>query len=195
MKTLNNVTRRNVELTEPERRLLSQIEFTPSREKHDPEAARANGEMALELTKLLLQRKGIPQVRLTWFTDPSYNIGGHGSSRRDVFVKNGMYGEDIFRHPHFLKYLNYFVFGPELPSEVIAGFEGAVAYCGIVTSGDIIPLGEHAKQQARAHRLEAIKAAEEFYKLALECGLDSTDARMIRDAVKKLRSAQAPRQQ
>jgi hypothetical protein len=79
------------------------------------------------------------------------------------------------------------VHGPDLPAAVLDGFAAKVAACGSVTSGDIVPLGEYAKQQTRAHGLDGGGAAEEFYKLALECGLEEYEARSIRDAVKTVR--------
>src|SRR5437588_2778796 len=170
-----------VQLTDSEKALVARVDFEPSGQTHDAAGALANGEAAHALTKSLMERKAIPDVRLRWFTDPNYNIGGHGSSRQQIFVKNGTRGEDILRHPHFLKHLRYFVYGPDLPASVVESFEKEVAGCGGVTSGDIIPLGDHAKQQARRHSLDAGKAAEEFYKLALECGLGMYDARAIRD--------------
>jgi hypothetical protein len=56
-----------------------------------------------------------------------------------------------------------------------------------VTSGDIIPLGDCAKRLMRAHGLDSGKAAEEFYKLAFECGMEEYEAKMIRDKVKRAR--------
>jgi hypothetical protein len=178
---------KTVELTESEKALAARIDFEPSRSTHDAVAARANGEAARALTKSLMERKAIPEVRLRWFTDPAYNISGHGASRQQIFAKNGTRGEDILRHPHFLKHLRYFIYGPDLPAAVMESFEKEVAACGGVTSGDIVSLGNHAKQQARAHCLDGGRAAEEFYKLALDCGLNESTARSIRDAVKTVR--------
>jgi hypothetical protein len=180
---------KHVELTEPEKVLLASVEFNPPLEKHDAKAVRACGEAAYALTISLLERKAIPKVRRRWFIDPSYNIGGHGASRRDIFERNGTRGEDILRHPPFLKYLHYFIYGPDLPAPVIQGFEEEIARCGRVSSSDIIPLGNYAKQQARAHELEPGAAAEEFFKLAVECGLDASDAASIRRAVKRSRTS------
>ena len=57
----------------------------------------------------------------------------------------------------------------------------------MVTSGNIIPLGDSAKKLTRTHGLDKGHAAEEFYKLALECDLAEYEARSIRDRVKKAR--------
>jgi hypothetical protein len=114
------------------------------------------------------------------------NTGGRGKSRQQVFESNGTAGDDIFRHPHFLPYLKYFLFGPDLPHETIDCFRQAVADCGNITSGDIGPLCELARSLARQQGAER-DLAEEFFKLALECGLDSSDAREVRDSVKRIR--------
>lgn len=42
-------------------------------------------------------------------TNPDFNIGGRDKSRKQFFEGNGSRGESIFRHPHFLKYLRYFI--------------------------------------------------------------------------------------
>ena len=94
----------------------------------------------------------------------------------------------IFRHGNFVEYLRYFVYGPDLPKPIIEAFQQKVIDCGEpFTSGDSITVGNVARQLARSHGLEAGHAAEECYKLALDCGLDADDARSVRDAVKKLR--------
>jgi hypothetical protein len=177
---------KNVELTPAEKALVEKIDFAPSRQTHDPEAAQEMCNTAGELTRALLRRKAIPEVRTRFFTDPAYNVGGRGSSRLQVFEKNGTRGDAIFRHPHFLKYLRYFLYGPDLPEPVIHAFQQKVLDCGPVTSGDIVPLGDYAKQLTRSRGLDKGKA-DEFYKLALDCGLDEGEARSIRDAVKKAR--------
>ncbi len=97
-------------------------------------------------------------------------------------------GDAIFRRPHFVKYLRYFVYGPDLPKPVIEAFQQKVIDCGTpFTSGDSITLRDFARHLTRSHGLAAGDAAEEFYKLALDCGLDAGDARSVRDVVKKLR--------
>jgi len=135
----------------------------------------------------LISRKAIPEVRTKYFTDPEFNVGGRGRSRADIFEKNGTCGEDIFRHTHFLKYLHYFLYGPDLPAEVAGAFRKKVFDIGFVTSSDIVPLGAFARQLTRTNRLDGGHAAEEFFKLALDCGLELYEARSIRDSVKTLR--------
>jgi hypothetical protein len=174
-----------VELTEQERRLLNRIELDALSLKH--ENARQNGDLACELMKSLLLRNAIPEVRMEYFSIPQFNVGGHGSSRMAIFERNGTRGDDIFKHPHFLKYLSYFIYGARLPDRVIRDFCHEVQKCGQVTSGDIAPLGKFAKRQTRSEQLDPGTAAEEFYKLALDCRLSESTARSIRDDVKRVR--------
>lgn len=175
-----------IELTKAENDLLDNIKLDPSL-LTDTNDTRRNGDAACALTLSLFEREAIPENRQRYFLDPEYNIGGRGSSRKDIFERNGVRGEEIFRHQHFLAHLRYFLYGAQLPKAIIEGFCEEVSACGVVTSGDIDHLSKFAKQQARAHHLELPGAAEEFYKLGLDCGLGQLYARMIRDAVKRLR--------
>jgi len=175
-----------IELTEQEKSLLDQIELD-AKALSGHEHTLQNGEQVSQLMRLLISRKAISTDRLSWFTDASYNIGGHGSSRQEIFERNGTIGEAILRHPHFLAHFRYFIHGPDLPPTVRQEFEAQVAECGQVTSGDIIPLGKFARQQVRARRLEPKKAAEEFFKLAIECGLGPETATSIREQVRTVR--------
>jgi hypothetical protein len=176
-----------IELTEAESVLAARIDFHPSRHTHNADSWHPIAEAMYALTKSLLSRDAIPEARKKFFTDPAFNIGGHGRSRLQVFEKNGTKGDAIFRHPHFLKYLHYFIYGPDLPTAVLDAFQRKVDACGFITSGDIVPLGDFARQQVRSHGLKPASAADEFFKLALDCGLDISDARSIRDSVKGIR--------
>ena len=173
-----------IELTVEEKALLGRIDLAPtSPERHDPEHWNAVGEAALGLMKSLIARKAIPDVRSRYFTDPDFNVGGRGRSRAQIFEKNGTHGESIFRHPRFLKYLHYFLYGPDLPPPVIKKFRQKIADMGLVTSS----LGAFSRQLTRAHGLRSGDPAEEFFKLALDCGLELCEARSIRDSVKAAR--------
>lgn len=178
--------RPQIKLTEDERVLLAQIELDASALANH-HAARQNGEAVCSLMRSLISRNAIPEHRLKFVSDSAYNRGGRGRSRLDIFEKNGTRGEDIFRHPHFLSCLRYFVYGANLPPRIAQTFHSEVAECGSVTSGDIKPLCSFARQQVRANSLEPHDAAEEFFKLALDCGLDPDYANYIRDAVRKVR--------
>jgi|SRR5581483_558758 len=173
-----------VVLTESEKNLVDRIQFDPLKIEGGVERVQAVCSAARELALSLLNRKAIPEHRIRFFKDPDYNIGGHGSSRQQIMERN-LNGKDFLASVHFLKYLQYFIFGPSLPAPLIDRFGEVVKNCGNVTSGDIIPLGDEAKKLVRKHGLESNNAAEEFYKLALECGLQEYEARSIRDRVKK----------
>jgi hypothetical protein len=177
-----------IELTDEEEALLATIDFGPSSfSSHPPGYWNAVADSALSLTKLLLQRDAIPEIRIKYFNDPRFNVGGKGKSHRQIFEKNGTRGDAIFRHAHFLKYLQYFVYGPDLPHGVSAAFEKRIAECGFVTSSDLVPLGKYTRQLVRANHLNSSDAAEEFFKLALESGLELHEARLIRDSVEDAR--------
>jgi len=79
------------------------------------------------------------------------------------------------------------LYGPDLPAEVAGAFRKKVFDIGFVTSSDIVPLGAFARELTRTNRLDGGHAAEEFFKLALDCGLELYEARSIRDSVKTLR--------
>ena len=170
-----------IELTDDEKALVDQIEFEGLALKGHVHAER-NGELVKQLTKMLIARGAIPEHRRKYFTDPAYNVGGRGSSRLDLFEGNGCRGDAILVHPHFLRHLRYFIFGAELSPRVIASFQEAVRECGMVTSSDVVPLGLLARRLARGAGLSPHDAREEFFKLALDCGLSQSTAVSIRDS-------------
>jgi hypothetical protein len=104
-----------------------------------------------------------------------------------VFVQNECHGTDIFRDPNFVaRYLQFFIHGPNLPEELMTAFADEVRACGNITSGDITILCTTAKRLAKRHGLDS-NAAEEFFRLALDCDLDPGEARAVRDAVRTMR--------
>lgn len=178
---------RSLELSEVEQTLLSRIDFEPSLRSHDASSWAPIADASRALMDSLVARKGIPRRRLRLFTDPDCYVGGRGKSHYDVFVQNGRRGSDIFRDPNFVaRYLRFFVYGPDLPESLMASFDDEVRSCGDITSGDTPLLCAAAKRLAKRHSLDR-NAAEEFFRLALDCELDPGDARHIRDAVMTLR--------
>jgi hypothetical protein len=149
----------------------------------EPEEVRAVLDAAGELTESLLERDVIPQGRLDFFIEPEWNIRGHGKSRREVFRGNLKEGAKISRSSHFLKHLRYFIFGPQLPEDVVKEFRSKAAD-ETFGSRDAYELGRWAKGIAKTRGLVREDAAEEFHKLAAECGLDAQDGRSIRDLVR-----------
>jgi len=66
---------RSIEFTAEEKALLAKIDFDPASEKHDAAYWRAVGEASLQLMRLLIARKGIPEIRTKYFTDPDSTSG------------------------------------------------------------------------------------------------------------------------
>jgi hypothetical protein len=75
---------------------------------------------------------------------------------------------------------------PKLPELVIEEFQLKVTACGKPFT-DALEVADFARALTRSHNLDKRTAPEEFYKLALDCSLDVTDARTIRDSVMKVR--------
>jgi hypothetical protein len=173
----------DVDLTEREQQLFSQIQFHSTRH----EDVRASIMPMVALAESLLKRSAIPEVRLLYFTDPERNPGGRGKSRQDVFEKNGTTGSEILAHPNFMKYLEYFVCGPNLPPEVIAEFKDAAHFSGYLTGGDVIDLIPRARAAVRSARLEPHEASGEFHKLVLERGALASSADSMRSAVRAMK--------
>ena len=176
----------SIALTDREQEIFDRIEFDAKALIGNVEAVKANGARAAALTTSLIERGAIPEARRQYFTDPAYHVGGHGNSRQDSYKKNGVHGAEIFAHISFLNYLHYFIHGSRLPRNAIDAFCREVANCGQVTSGDVIPLGKFAREQARSLGMDRGDTAEEFFKLALDCDIGLDYALHIRQAVKRL---------
>lgn len=174
----------DIELTESERDLFGRIEFDQGRVSHETWLANAN--LVEQLFDLLMDRGAIPQHRLRWFTDPQLNPGGRGKSREEQWARNGTSGREVLRHGNFLAYLAFYVCGPDLPMAARQAFRKAAEDCGMVTSSDVPVLSKTARAIARQYRLEPHAASDEFFKLALDCGLGDR-AVYIRDGVRSLR--------
>ena len=179
----DNLRVADIQLTAHEQGLLEKIAFDWT----DHDQLRASLAPMAALSISLLGRNAIPEVRLRYFTDPDCNPGGRGKSRQDIFEKNGTCGDEILEHPHFLKHLEYFVFGPKLPTNVIQQFKEMTAFSGYLTAGDMNDLVPGARAVVRSAQLNLVDAAEEFYRLALECGATSSTAVIIRDAIRQVR--------
>jgi hypothetical protein len=172
-----------------ETQLVKRIDFTLITNTIRPGFHQALGEScaaAVPLARSLLARGAIPDVRLAYFTDPDRNIGLK-RSRQQVFEDNGARGDEMFGHGHFLPYLRYFIFGPDLPQTTMVGF-CAIANDGLLTTAmQLDQLCGYVRQDVRQRHPDRKLAAEEFYKLALECDLGDHLARSVRDAALKAR--------
>jgi hypothetical protein len=171
-----------IDLTDEEEALLAQIIFHPKNDNRLHETLKISCAAAAPLADSILSRKAVPEIRRRYFTDLALNIGLK-KSRKGVFEANGTKGEAILRHSHFLPYLEYFIYGPQLPDKVIDEF-WHLASGFDVERGDLHKL---ARNMTRQFELSPREASEEFFKLALECGMMVDDARSVRDAVKTVR--------
>jgi hypothetical protein len=143
-------------------------------------------ERIAELAESLFKRNAIPEVRVAYFMDPSMNVGGHGKLRQEVFEKNGTSGRDILRHPHFMDYLRYFIYGPDLPASTIRGFFQIIED-DVGTSGMVLDqIRAYVRKEVRDKQLNPGHAADEFFKLAHEIG-EPTLAESVRSAAKNVR--------
>lgn len=170
-----------IKLTEEEQVFWDQISFESDSYQPSLDQIRNSIKPAYELSKSLLIRKAIPLIRGKYFTAPEYNIKGRGKSREKVFELNGTKGEEILKHPHFHKYLQYFILGPALSLEVIQEFDSLVT-----TSSDQESFCILARNQVRQYLLDSKKVFEEYFKLCLELNLDIDMAKEIRNTVKRM---------
>ena len=176
----------HIDLDPAEQRLLAAIDFGLESDRlPDPHAVYlSNQAPLLALLKSLTDRQAIPSTRIKYWTDPDYFLGRTKSSHRGIFERNGNRGDEIYTHPHFLKFLRYFLFGAKLPAEVIASFEEKVGNPEWVTSSDIVPISHHARALMRKYGLPH-DAPEEFFKLALDMGLSLYTASAIQRSAKQ----------
>jgi len=175
----------DIKLNEEQQKLLNEINFDLD-EIIEKRSGQQNGDLVCSLIKQLVEGNAIPRIRIEYFVDPEYNIGGRNKSRKNNFEKNGTSGDEIFKHPHFLKHFEYFVFGPDLPDSILSSFKSKVESCGSITSGDVSILKTFVNMIARESHLGRDSVGE-FYKLSIECGLPSCYASMISEGVPKAR--------
>jgi hypothetical protein len=179
----------HIVLTDAEAQLLSKIDVRSSHDNHDEGRAAylSNQKPILALLKSLGARRGIPEVRLKYWNDPTYRSGRIKGSRKGLFERNNCRGEDIYTHPHFLEHLRYFLFGTELPDAVVEEFEKKVGRPEWVSSSDVVPIGKAARNLTRKYRLDVAWAPEEFFKLCLDMGLSLNTADSVMRSVKQIR--------
>jgi hypothetical protein len=155
-----------VELTSEEVDLFKKMEAEFSK------SSGYTGEAASRLMESLRARKAIPKARIRYFTDPY--PGGRGKSHQDV-LKSGSYRNNIFKSPHFVKYLRYFIHGPDLPSATIEGFRNILIEDLGTTGGIMDQLCTFVRAEVRKLRLDSTTARDEFWKLAKEVGYFHAD--------------------
>lgn len=172
----------DIPLSAEEQALFAEIRF--NWQSH--EELRSSLAPMQRLASSILSRNGVPKVRLAYFSDPEFNPTGRGKSRQDIFENNGTSGEEILKHPHFLKYLEYFICGPELPNIATETFKSK-AGSSHLTGSDIVDLGPYTRSCVRQYRLDPHHASEEFFKLAVECGAMPGFADNLRKSVRAIK--------
>jgi hypothetical protein len=176
-----------IQLTKGEQDLTTQIVFDPPTD-FGPDRTAENSELAARLFKSLLTRNGIPEARRRYFTDPRYHAEDTRSSRYQLFRRNVDSEDELTRHPHFLKYLHYFVYGTGLPEEIQQAFQ-ARCQDHFVKAHELSSFarGLIREMRRRMDPLDHYKIPDQFYRLALDCDCDVTDAQSIRRAVMQVR--------
>jgi hypothetical protein len=142
--------------------------------------------ISLKIEKLftsLIQRKAIPEIRLSIFNNPEYAESGKKSIQQ-VFVSKGISVNDIVHHPHFIKYIQYFIEGPKLPAQIINEFL-SISNENLF---DVEPelseeIFKFVRKCIRTEGLIKHYTATEFYRLALELNYSINDSKAIRKAV------------
>ena len=169
-------------LTPEEGELLETVDFGLG----DWEARAACLEAAGALTESLLKRGAVPEIRRRYLSDAEPNIGGRGKSRIQGFADHNLGSSETFRHGKFLRYLRYFIYGPDLPEAAVAGFR-KIVHDDAGTSGEVLDqLCRFTRSEVR-RGLSAKRSTvpEEFFKLALECELDFHIAKCVRESAQK----------
>lgn len=176
-----------IELTPAEQKLAEQIVFDVLQKPLEYEQTLENGERAAALANSLMKRKAIPEERLRYFTDPEYNPGPGKASRFERFRNNAGGTDEVLRHPHFLPYLHYFIYGADLPTALKQELQQK-AEDRWVKPGEVAKI---AQQLVRKYNLERhpmnYRLKEVFYQLALDSGCTEGTARSVREAVMKVK--------
>lgn len=159
---------RSITLTAAEQAIYDQVNWNST--PVDQAKLKRNGELVADLTAELGSRGAIPETRLAYFTEINMDAGKGKRSRQQILQDNTHDGgEDLFHNPTFVKYLKYFINGPDLPTATIAGF------CKIVddhhgTSNKLLTrLTKYVRSHAHDSSLSIAVTAEQYFKLATEC--------------------------
>ncbi|WOH55128.1 hypothetical protein [Bradyrhizobium sp. BWC-3-1] len=176
----------HIALTEDEAALLAQIDLRdqlpPGTDGHA--VYQSNRKPIVALLRSLTERGAIPEHRIRYFTDPDYKTGQTKGSRQELFERHNE-GDEVYEHPNFKQYLRYFLFGPELSDSAILEFEKEISKPEWISGSDGIDLGKKAIKIARAHHIQKHKAADNFFKLALDMGISFSQADTIQGIVRR----------
>jgi len=175
----------SITLTEQESALLAQVREADGLllSDHNPPRTIAAGKAAHTLFEMLLERKAVPESRLRYFADASYNGKNSRSSRHDLFLRRAGSADQMYTHAHFWKYLFFFIDGATIPPLMRQRF-AEVAQDEMREHGALSAL---ARQMTRQLPGESSDKAEEFFKLALDCDVSLMESLPVRTAVMKVR--------
>ncbi len=166
-----------IDLTPEEQARLANIELE-ALNVDNGQATWDNCERAAQLTEILLQRNAIPTIRKDVFAKDEYATG-RGPSVSEQYRRNGNSYAQTLRHPQFLAWLRYFIYGPNLPADMIRRFQEKVKELGPLTSGDSEMLRHFIRQLTRQFGLKK-SDANEVFKLVLEFNDDIYLAKSLR---------------
>jgi hypothetical protein len=157
-----------VKLNKKEQKLFAEIEWDIEATIRGDGSPRANLDKIGRLAESLLKRKAIPRIRVDMLVKPELNPGGRGKSVKDIFARNGNSAREMFRHGHFVPWLRYFIYGPDLPKTSIEGFRKVIDDDSGLTIHFMERLQKYVRNEIRQRRLDRRDAAEQFYRLAHE---------------------------
>lgn len=135
---------------------------------------------------LLFKRDGIPDNLINFFIEPKYQIGGLKKSRKAIFESNGTSGNDIFKHPHFIKCLIFFVNSANICKELYEFSIDAMKrnHFQGEARDEIIDMIK-TKYSKYSNKEQGRKFGEEVFKLAVDVGFESNYCQDIYNTVIK----------
>lgn len=174
-----------IELADSETALYAEVSEAERRSlvDHDVNRARQAGQAAKQLFRSLQRREAIPETRLRYFADREYSASDTRTSRRERFLRNAHTEDAMYEHPHFWRYVLYFVNGADLPSAVVERFVGLARD----SMREYNTLSSFAKQASRQLPGDRGTKADEFFKLAIDCDCPLNEAIGVRRAVMQAR--------
>lgn len=176
-----------VEMNADEKALWDEIraywegDFDRIRGHSDKWKADGIGRKQRTLTRSLMDRKAIPAHRFEWLKNPEFVVGSK-KSRLEIFCENfGASDDRIFEHPHWysMGYLPFLVGMIRLPDRVVEEFRREAEHR---TMNGGYEMGMKFRAMAKSLGLGK-GSADEFHKLALDCGYQADDCRTIRDII------------
>ncbi len=163
---------KKLELTPEEEQLYDEYKKFNIKEEYEERITKLGA--AQQLTISLLNRSGIPENRLKYFTDSDYQIGRATKSRKEVFESNGTSGTNIFKHGNFLKHLDFFIDGASVNQKLYDFAEEALKnnpyqddardeVISYIYRNHLKPSDKNLKK----------KFGEEVFKMAIDLGFES----------------------